>query len=110
MAPGHEREQPSDDHLREFCNLGYAQGCRRLPVDRAWDSVRFGIGKSAADASDAHIYIRYVCERGHLPMEHGTLEYDPMQKIWPRMHSDLRVQSMAECFLAAHTQAVRTQS
>ena len=27
--------------LREFCNLGYAEGCGRLPQERVWDSVRF---------------------------------------------------------------------
>ena len=62
-----------------FCNLGYAEGCGRLPGERAWDSVRFAVlenrereGKSAG----GRIQIRYVCEREHRPAEHGTLEFD----------------------------------
>jgi hypothetical protein len=41
-APGHENAAPSPEELRDFCNLGYAENCGRLPRERAWDSVRFG--------------------------------------------------------------------
>ena len=38
---------PAADELREFCNLGYAKGCSRLPADRAADAVRFSIAREA---------------------------------------------------------------
>ena len=33
-APGHEGARPSDQELQEFCNLGYAAKCSRLPAER----------------------------------------------------------------------------
>lgn len=105
-APGHEGEIPSDEELRGFCNLGYAQ-CGRLPAERAWDSVRFGaqIPRVKVPRMDGNhpagdwIQIRYVCERQHRPAEHGVLEFQPLGARWKQKHSDLRVQRMAECFL-----------
>src|SRR5208282_3877104 len=73
-APEHEGETPSHDELREFCNLGYAEGCGRLPRERVWDSVRFAARRMGCDAENGtggRIEIRYVCERGHRPVEHG---------------------------------------
>src|SRR5271166_4357083 len=76
-APGHEGETPSRKELREFCNLGYAEECGRLPREREWDSVRFSARTHCGDAKSAtggRIQVRYVCERGHRPAEHGVLE------------------------------------
>jgi hypothetical protein len=104
-APGHEGEAPSEEELRDFCNLGYAEGCGRLPRRREWDSIRFdartlpGEGKSA---TNGRIQLRYVCERGHRPAEHGILEFDVATTRWERSHRDHRVQRMAECFLEAY--------
>ncbi|MGA8212435.1 MAG: hypothetical protein WB799_02495 [Candidatus Sulfotelmatobacter sp.] len=101
-APGHEGETPSQEELREFCNLGYAEGCGRLPRERKWDSVRFAartVGRDAEDGTGARIQIRYVCERGHRPAEHGVLEFDAFEARWVEPHRDGRVQRMAECFL-----------
>ncbi len=101
-APEHEGETPSQDELREFCNLGYAEGCGRLPRERAWDSVRFAARRMGCDAekgTGGRIQIRYVCEHGHRPMEHGTLEFDAFETRWVEPHRDTRVQRMAECFL-----------
>jgi len=98
-APEHEGETPSQEELREFCNLGYAQGCGRLPRERAWDSVRFVARTASSHDTRASIQIRYVCERDHRPAEHGTLEFNPVEAQWVETHRDGRVQRMAECFL-----------
>lgn len=103
-APGHEGETPSQEELQENCNLGYAESCPRMPSERKWDSVRFaakaggGNGKSVAAST---IEILYVCERRHLPAEHGTLSFDATRARWNERHHDGRVQRMAECFLGS---------
>jgi hypothetical protein len=118
-APQHEGEIPSPDELREFCNLGYAEGCTRLPRERSWDSVRFGartITKTISGGSNAGmmetgmIHLRYVCERDHRPVEHGLLEFDPAHDRWPKPHADHRVQRMAECFLTAYFEKRKRQA
>lgn len=107
-APGHEGELPSAEQLQDFCNLGYAQTCSRLPHDRAWDAVRFSIvsprfADAVSDASRAAtIRLHYVCERAHLPVNHDVLEFDVTQLRWVRRHPDARVQRMAECFLSEY--------
>ena len=63
---------PGEDHLREFCNLGYAAGCPQLPAERDWDAVRF----SVASLSESEITLHYACERDHAPVAHGTLTYE----------------------------------
>ncbi|MGA2377158.1 MAG: hypothetical protein ABSF72_16690 [Candidatus Sulfotelmatobacter sp.] len=100
-APGHEGETPSQEELREFCNLGYAEGCGRLPREREWDSVRFAARTAggAHNGTEARIHVRYVCEREHRPAGHGTLEFDAYESRWVERHRDDRVQRMAECFL-----------
>jgi hypothetical protein len=103
-APGHDGETPTAEELHDFCNLGYAQQCPRLPPERIWDSVRFGLcGAMAAENAGSHrIQVRYVCERGHLPADSGFLEFDPSRACWTKRHPDARVQRMAECFVEAH--------
>lgn len=104
-APGHEGEIPSNDELRDFCNLGYAEGCGRLPPERPWDAVRFAarrVGSEGENGDRARIHLRYICERGHCPAEHGVLEFDPIREQWANPHRDDRVQRMAECFLASY--------
>ncbi len=104
-APGHENTAPSPDDLREYCNLGYAANCGRLPPERAWDSIRFGARTVPTDEKNltgGQIQVRYVCERNHLPVEHGTLTFDAVSTHWEFRHSDDRVQRMAECFLASY--------
>jgi hypothetical protein len=106
-APGHENNVPSQDDLREYCNLGYAATCKRLPRERVWDSIRFGARTVLAGEKNLvgeQIQIRYVCERDHLPVEHGTLTFDAMAEHWESRHSDDRVQRMAECFLASYVE------
>ena len=110
-APGHEGEAPSVEELREFCNLGYAVGCGRLPRERMWDSVRFGARtiRSGGNATGGRIQVRYVCERGHRPAEHGMLEFDAAEARWVERHRDGRVQRMAECFLASYLEKRKRQ-
>jgi hypothetical protein len=100
-APGHEGESPTHEELREFCNLGYAEGCGKLPRERVWDSVRFAARAISGEGNrvGGRIQIRYVCERAHRPAEHGTLEFDAAEGQCVEPHRDSRVQRMAECFL-----------
>jgi hypothetical protein len=109
-APGHEGETPSQEDLREFCNLGYAEGCGRLPREREWDSVRFAARTmSGENGHCGRVQVRYICERGHRPAEHGVLEFDVAGARWERPHRDLRVQRMAECFLEAYMEKRQRQ-
>jgi hypothetical protein len=94
-APGHEGAQPSNQELRELCNLGYAAACPRLPQQRAYDAVRFSIARERG----AQLLLWFVCESGHRPAGHGTLEYDLPAEQWIRCHPDPRIQKMAECYL-----------
>jgi hypothetical protein len=97
-APGHEGAEPASGELREFCNLGYARGCSRLPAERIWDAVRF----SPVSVAEQRIQLRYVCEREHRPGEQGTLEYDVTRNLWLARHGDARIQKMAECYVEAY--------
>jgi len=71
-APGHEGAQPSDEELHEFCNLGYAAKCSRLPSERDCDAVRFSVARDQG----SRLLVWFVCETGHRPAKHGTAEYD----------------------------------
>lgn len=110
-APEHEGEAPSPDELRDFCNLGYAEGCGRLPQERAWDSVRFAARAVGNDprGTNRGIQVRYVCERAHRPVEHGMLDFDAIAARWIERHRDPRVQRMAECFVESFLQKKRRQ-
>ena len=86
-APGHEGETPTDAELHEHCNLGYADGCLRLPKQRACDAVRFSISRDLG----TQLLIFFVCESDHRPASHGTLEYDFSAGRWIAPHSDPRL-------------------
>jgi hypothetical protein len=109
-APGHAGETPSQEELQQFCNLGYAAGCTRLPVERAWDTVRFGARTIvAASGANPRIRLRYICERAHRPADHGVLEFDPTRDSWITQHPDPRLQRMAECFLMSYLKGRKNQ-
>lgn len=97
-APGHEGAEPAIEELREFCNLGYAAGCPRLPTERASDAVRFSIARDR----DTQLIFWFVCESGHRPVTSGTLEYDLASRQWVSAHPDPRIQKMAECYLQSY--------
>lgn len=113
-APGHEGEAPPQDILEAFCNLGYASSCAWAPQQRSWDAVRFAVsargsaeGEKALDVERGPARIlrmTYVCERDHLPVEHGELRFDLAQAAWLNPHADVRIQKMAQCFLESYLQ------
>jgi hypothetical protein len=115
-APGHENQIPSQEVLEAFCNLGYATGCKWAPEQRTWDSVRFSVSaplsvdrKDAASGSASRLlHLRYVCERNHLPVEDGELQFDLSRAACLRPHADARIQRMAECFLESYLSRART--
>lgn len=117
-APGHEGEVPPREALEQFCNLGYAENCGRLPRERAWDAVRFAVsvkqqpetrGNGVEIAPNRTIQVEYVCELGHRPKDHGKLEFDGQAMLWVRQHSDSRLQKMAECFLETYVMKRKLQ-
>ena len=89
---------PLDSEIREFCNLGYASGCPRLPHDRDWDAVRF----SVAGANGDKITVLYACEFGHAPVEHGKLTFDLDGERWLEAPVDARVRRLADCYLKTY--------
>ncbi len=97
-APGHQGALPNDHELKEFCNLGYAKHCPRLPAKRLWDAVRFSVSGERANK----VAIYFVCETDHRPGEHGALEFDISSNSWTVPHRDARVQKMAQCYLEAY--------
>jgi hypothetical protein len=94
---------PDDATLRDFCNLGYARGCSRMPGARIADSLRFAVAKDAGE----RVFLRYVFEREHAPIAHGRLEYDCATKTWPAPLADACAQRQAECFLAGYLERRR---
>lgn len=96
-APGHVEAQPSTDQLRQFCNLGYAAACSRLPQQRPFDAVRFSIARE----QELRLQVCYVCESGHCPAGNG-LTYDLVEARWIAQHADPRIQKMAECYLESY--------
>ena len=111
-APGHEGKTPAQDILESFCNLGYASGCTWAPSERTWDSVRFSVlgpngGKSREPSSNTEdasrvVYLTYVFERDHRPVELGQLLLDIERDVWTVPHPDPRIQRMAECYLDSY--------
>jgi len=96
-AAGHEGLEPTTDELLE-CNLGYAVTCRRLPKDRSCDAIRFSVARDCG----SQLLLWFVCESGHQPAGHGTLEYDLALGRWTSPHPDPRIQKMADCFLQSY--------
>src|SRR4051812_34569152 len=97
-APGQANARPTDEELKSGCNLGYARDCSRLPADRASDAVRFSILRDR----DGQISICYVSELNYLPQDHGNLHYEVAMDRWSLMHDNVRVQTLAQCFLQAY--------
>jgi len=97
-APGHEGSEPAADELREFCNLGYASRCSRLPKERTADAVRFSISRDRGD----QLTVCFVRELEHRPSGHGNLEYDRPLAKWVSSHPDPCIQKMADCYLQSY--------
>jgi len=99
-AAGHAGEQPSDEELKDGCNLGYARNCSRLPANRSTDAVRFSIARDR----DLKLSVQFVCELAHAPAANGMLEFDCNSGQWRTTHADSRIQRMAECYVESYLQ------
>jgi len=97
-APGYEGVEPASEELKEFCNLGYALKCSRLPADRSCDAVRFSVARD----DGSRLLLCFVFEAGHRPVAHGSLEYDSSARQWLSQHPDSRIQALAECYLQSY--------
>jgi hypothetical protein len=58
---------------------------------------------------ESRISLSYVCEKNHLPCEHGRLEYVVPGDQWVMPHGDPRIQRLAQCFLASWLEKKRSQ-
>ena len=83
----------SEEHLREFCNLGYATAC-----PRDWDAVRFSVAHTGRD----ELVLRFVCELGHAPVEFGQLIYDLRKEAWREDAADPRVRTLASRYVESY--------
>jgi hypothetical protein len=99
-APGQEGTTPSEQSLKEHCNLGYAIACSNLPRQRLTDAVRFSVARDLG--SQLHLW--FVCEANHRPADHGQLQYDVTGARWLSAHSDPRIQKMADCYVESYLQ------
>lgn len=99
-APGHEGARPSEGELQEFCNLGYASKCSRLPSLRDCDAVRFSVSRDQG----SRLLVWFVCETGHRPANYGTLEYEVERGEWVSSHADPRIQKMLDCYVESYLQ------
>jgi hypothetical protein len=93
----------ASNELKEFCNLGYAANCPRLPEGRVWDAIRFCVLSSR----NSQILLRYVGELGHRPVGDGILEYNYFERQWTVTHPQIQVQRMAECYLQSYLEDER---
>jgi hypothetical protein len=97
-APGHEGAIPNHVEIKDLCNMGYAASCTRLPKQREWDAVRFSVSRDQG----SRLVLWYVCELGHRPAGHGTLEYEVLREQWITSHPEPRIQNMAACYLHSY--------
>jgi hypothetical protein len=95
---GTDEVTPSETELRDFCNIGYAGGCSRIPAQRCADGVRFALARD----EESTIVLHYVSERLHEPVEYGRLEYDCVSAKWLALMREPCLQRQAECFLAVY--------
>jgi hypothetical protein len=91
-------EPPGEEQLKHGCNLGYARDCPRLPRERIADAVRMAV----IHDRDGRITLQYVLEASYLPAGSGLLEYDSGAQNWLQVHSDQRLQRMAECYMESY--------
>src|ERR1700730_14433053 len=101
-APGHEGAQPSPEELHEFCHLGYAAKCSRLPSERDCDAVRFSVARDQGS--------RLLGETGHRPTDHRRLEYDANRRSWISSHPHPRIRKMhLQSYLQRRMQSATTE-
>lgn len=88
----------ANDHVRDFCNLGYAAACPHLPSQRDWDAIRFCI----AHESRNQLTVSFVCELAHAPITFGTLVFDLAENLWIESKNDPRVLTLANSYLQTY--------
>jgi hypothetical protein len=93
-----EEATPTETELREFCNLGYARGCSRMPKRHCADGVRFAVARDEGSL----IILHYVNECEHEPVEYGRLEYDCAEQRFNVPLRDMCLQRQAECYVAVY--------
>ena len=98
-----EPQPAGENELQQFCNLGYARGCSRLPATRRSDAVRFSVGQDDGYT----VILRYCCELDHAPVQHGELRYDCQSATWQAAHVDACIQRQAECYLMTYLEGRR---
>ena len=86
-----------------------AGGCRASGCGIRCVLRRERVVNDSENGTGGHIQVRYICERGHRPAEHGTLEFDAFEARWVKPHHDRRVQRMAECFLESYMEKRKSQ-
>lgn len=88
-----EREWlPDQATLRGSCNVGYARDrCPRFPKDAGSDAFRFSVVSDEGGA----LKIFYIVERGHAPVEHGTIECAGGQFVNGHLGETLQKQARA---------------
>jgi hypothetical protein len=94
-----EDEPPPEGLLAEVCNLGYAgERCPRFRSAGGPDAVRFTI----AGDDGRQVRIRYTIEQGHLPCDHGSLEYSRHAGTWVGLESDTLLFHQADAYLRSY--------
>jgi len=96
-APGHEDAKPTDEELKNSCNLGNAC-CSRLPADRVLDSIRFHVHDDQGSA----LTVSYCTERDHRPREHGVLQFDAASGTFVAAAAQPAVVRLAQTFVQSH--------
>jgi len=95
---GAEVASPSENELRDFCNIGYARACPRMPRSYFSDGVRFAVARDEG----SRIMVHYASEREHEPVEYGRLEYDCASTTWAAPLRDACLQRQADVYLAVY--------
>jgi hypothetical protein len=90
---------PDGATLRDCCNLGYARKkCSRFPDQASADAVRFSV---TADENGI-VRIFFVQERGHEPVEHGTLDYFTGTGEFQGSASNRLLEAQAQAYIVSY--------
>ena len=93
-APSHEGYEPVTEELRDWCNLGYAARCPRMPEQRRGDSNRYRVTETGAQ-----IVIFQCSELRYAPVAQASLRFDAESRACLSPHADACIQRQAECVL-----------
>lgn len=72
-----------DETVRTHCNLGYAAGCVHLPVEHAFDAIRFLVqSESVQGLSSTVLRVQFACEHANRPALAGEWRFEQTSKTW----------------------------